>query len=183
MGTYVPIIEAIAPALKAGAIVSAEEHNVIGGLGSAVARCLALHAPVPMEQVGVSDRFGESGKWTQLLDRYGLNAAGVAAAAATHTIVMPGENDGGAATNDLLMQMQTEILGATVERPSVTETTALGAAFFAGLAEELWSSTDELAGLWRGDPAVEPAVDRRAAEVSYRRWLEAVKRSRGWAPD
>ena len=52
----------------------------IGGLGSAVARCLALNAPTPMEQVGVQDRFGESGKWTELLERHGLTPDGVAAA-------------------------------------------------------------------------------------------------------
>ena len=91
--------------------------------------------------------------------------------------------DGGAAVMDLLLKLQADQLGVPVTRSATTETTALGAAFFAGLAEELWSSTDELAGLWRGDPAVEPAADRRAAEVSYRRWLEAVERSRGWASD
>ena len=91
--------------------------------------------------------------------------------------------DGGAAVMDLLLKLQADQLGVPVIRSATTETTALGAAFFAGLAEELWLSTDELAGLWRGDPAVEPAADRRAAEVSYRRWLEAVERSRGWASD
>ncbi len=79
MATLKPLDDdaVIAAARETGAIVCAEEHNVIGGLGSAVARCLALHAPVPMEQVGMPDRFGESGAWTQLVDRYGLNAAGV----------------------------------------------------------------------------------------------------------
>ena len=51
--------------------------NVIGGLGSAVARTLALRAPTPVEMVGVQDRFGESGTWKQLLERHGLTAAGV----------------------------------------------------------------------------------------------------------
>ena len=79
MATIKPLDEAaiIAAARETGAIVTAEEHNVIGGLGTAVARCLALNAPVPMEQVGVEDRFGESGTWTQLIDRFGLNPAGV----------------------------------------------------------------------------------------------------------
>lgn len=67
-----------AAAAETGAIVTAEEHSVIGGLGSAVARWLALNAPVPMEQVGVQDRYGESGTWTQLLERHGLTAQGVA---------------------------------------------------------------------------------------------------------
>ena len=64
-------------ARETGAIVTAEEHNVIGGLGSAVARTLALQAPTPVEMVGVQDRFGESGTWKQLLERHGLNAAGI----------------------------------------------------------------------------------------------------------
>ena len=80
MATIKPLDEVAlaAAARETGAIVSAEEHNVIGGLGSAVARWLALNAPLPMEQVGVQDRFGESGTWTQLLERHGLTPAGVA---------------------------------------------------------------------------------------------------------
>ncbi len=64
-----------------GAIVCAEEHNVIGGLGSAVARTLSRRCPVPMEQVGIEDRFGQSGTWTALLDEYGLTAEAVITAA------------------------------------------------------------------------------------------------------
>ncbi len=79
MATVKPLDEeaVLRAARETGAIVAAEEHSVIGGLGAAVARCLALGAPVPMEQVGVQDRFGESGKWNELLDRFGLNATGV----------------------------------------------------------------------------------------------------------
>lgn len=79
MATVKPLDEAavIAAARETGAIVTAEEHSVIGGLGAAVARCLALNAPVPMEQVGVWDRFGESGKWTELVDRFGLTPDGI----------------------------------------------------------------------------------------------------------
>ena len=79
MATIKPLDEAavIRAAQETGAIVTAEEHSVIGGLGSAVARCLALHAPAPLEQVGIWDRFGESGKSDELLERYGLTAAGV----------------------------------------------------------------------------------------------------------
>ena len=83
MSTLKPIDEAaiIAAARETGAIVTAEEHNVIGGLGSLVARTLALHAPTPMEQVGVADRFGQSGPWQALLKEYGLTSASVAEAA------------------------------------------------------------------------------------------------------
>ena len=71
----------IQAARQTGAIVCAEEHNVIGGLGSAVARTLAAHCPAPMEQVGIEDRFGQSGPWTALLQEYGLTAESVVAAA------------------------------------------------------------------------------------------------------
>ncbi len=73
--------EVIMAAQQTGAIVCAEEHNVIGGLGSAVARTLARHCPVPMEQVGIEDRFGQSGPWQALLQEYGLTAESVVAAA------------------------------------------------------------------------------------------------------
>lgn len=83
MATIKPLDEAevIRAAEQTGAIVCAEEHNVIGGLGSAVARTLARHCPVPMEQVGIEDSFGQSGPWTALLQEYGLTAESVVAAA------------------------------------------------------------------------------------------------------
>ena len=83
MSTIKPLDEAaiIAAAEETGAIVTAEEHNIIGGLGSAVARTLALHRPTPMEQVGIADRFGESGPWQALLERFNLTPDAVAAAA------------------------------------------------------------------------------------------------------
>ena len=83
VSTIKPLDEAavLAAAEATGAIVTAEEHNVIGGLGSAVARALALHRPTPMEQVGVADRFGESGPWQALLQKFDLTPEAVAAAA------------------------------------------------------------------------------------------------------
>ena len=83
MASLKPLDEAaiIAAARETGAIVAAEEHNVIGGLGSAVARVLALHSPAPMEQVGVADRFGESGPWQTLLERFDLTPVAIADAA------------------------------------------------------------------------------------------------------
>ena len=83
MASLKPLDEAaiIAAARETGAIVAAEEHNIIGGLGSAVARVLALHAPAPMEQVGVADRFGESGPWQTLLERFELTPSAIANAA------------------------------------------------------------------------------------------------------
>jgi len=67
-------------ARQTGAIVTAEEHSVIGGLGGAVAECLSLSAPVPLERVGVNDTFTESGPYDELLDKYGLTTDGVIAA-------------------------------------------------------------------------------------------------------
>jgi glycerol kinase len=85
--------------------------------------------------------------------------------------------DGGACVNDLLMQFQADLLGIPVVRPAVTETTALGAAYLAGLATGVYRSTDELAGLWRAErrflPEVTPA---RAAELMAR-WEHAVRQA------
>lgn len=83
MATIKPLDEAavIQAAADTGAVVCAEEHNIIGGLGSAVARTLALHRPTPMEQVGINDTFGQSGPWQALLSEYGLTAESVVSAA------------------------------------------------------------------------------------------------------
>ncbi|HYS30728.1 MAG TPA: glycerol kinase GlpK [Streptosporangiaceae bacterium] len=86
--------------------------------------------------------------------------------------------DGGAAANNLLMQIQADQLQVPVERPVVAETTAIGAAFLAGLATGVWSSTDELAATWRLDRRFDPGPRDGAA---HRRWREAVGRSLGWA--
>jgi len=90
--------------------------------------------------------------------------------------------DGGAAAADLLLSLQADQLGVPVTRSAVAETTALGAAYLAGLAEGVWSSTEELAELWAADVTVEPAADRSAADGFHRRWLDAVGRSRAWEP-
>ena len=67
--------------VKTGCLVSAEEHNFLGGLGESVARVLALHHPVPQEFVATNDTFGESGTPEQLMEKYGLNAASIEAKA------------------------------------------------------------------------------------------------------
>jgi glycerol kinase len=86
--------------------------------------------------------------------------------------------DGGAAANDLLCELQAAQLQVPVRRPQVAETTALGAAFLAGLATGVWSGTDELRATWRLDRRFEPGPRDDAA---YARWNDAVRRSRGWA--
>jgi glycerol kinase len=89
--------------------------------------------------------------------------------------------DGGAAANDALLQLQADLLELPVERPAVTETTALGAAFLAGLATGVWSGTDEIAATWRLDRRFEPSMRPAERERLLRRWRQAVERARGWA--
>jgi glycerol kinase len=89
--------------------------------------------------------------------------------------------DGGAAANDLLMQFQADLLGVPVVRPKVLETTALGAAYLAGLTVDLWKSREELASHWKADRRFEPRMDRAEAAKRMARWREAVNRSRRWA--
>ncbi|HEX2626624.1 MAG TPA: FGGY-family carbohydrate kinase, partial [Candidatus Limnocylindrales bacterium] len=87
--------------------------------------------------------------------------------------------DGGAAANDLLLQLQADLLGVPVERPVVGETTALGAAYLAGLAAGHWSSPDEIASNWALDRRFEPSMsaDQRASMTDG--WHRAVERARG----
>ena len=89
--------------------------------------------------------------------------------------------DGGAAANDLLCQVQADQIGLPVDRPEIVETTALGAAFLAGLGTGVWSSTDELRKTWALDRQFTPSGDRDALDASYARWTNAVERSKGWA--
>jgi glycerol kinase len=89
--------------------------------------------------------------------------------------------DGGASVMDLLCQMQADQLQVPVERPAVTETTALGAAYLAGLAEGVWSSTDELSALWSVEASWSPVVAKELADARLEQWHNAVGRSRHWA--
>jgi glycerol kinase len=88
--------------------------------------------------------------------------------------------DGGASVMDLLLQLQADQLQVPVARPVVQETTALGAAFLAGLTEGVWGSTDDVAASWHLDVRCEPAADRSAADTAHARWQRAVQRSRDW---
>jgi glycerol kinase len=85
--------------------------------------------------------------------------------------------DGGASANDLLMQLQADQLQRPVERPVIVETTALGAAFLAGLATGVWSSPQELADTWQLDRLFTPGL---ADDASHARWRRAVERTKGW---
>jgi len=88
--------------------------------------------------------------------------------------------DGGATANDLLMQFQADLLGVPVVRPQVTEITALGAAYLAGLGTGFWSSPTEVAANWRAERRFEPQMSRDEATTRLARWAQAVDRSRGW---
>jgi glycerol kinase len=85
--------------------------------------------------------------------------------------------DGGMTANELLMQFQADVLGVPVIRPAVTETTALGAAYAAGLATGFWSGQDELRERWAEDKRWEPRMAEEEREAAYRCWLRAVERS------
>jgi glycerol kinase len=88
--------------------------------------------------------------------------------------------DGGGSANDLLLQLQADQLQAPVLRPVVQETTALGAAYLAGLAAGVWSTLDEVARHWKLDAEFTPAVPASVADTRHAGWRRAVDRSRGW---
>jgi len=88
--------------------------------------------------------------------------------------------DGGMVFNELLMQFQADILGVPVIRPVVAETTALGAAYAAGLAVGFWENLDDLRKNWAVDKVWEPKMDPETRERLYRGWLKAVERTFGW---
>jgi glycerol kinase len=88
--------------------------------------------------------------------------------------------DGGMVVNELLMQFQADILDVPVIRPKVSETTALGAAYAAGLAVGFWESLDELRRNWAEDKTWQPEVDSEVREKYYREWKKAVDRTFDW---
>jgi glycerol kinase len=88
--------------------------------------------------------------------------------------------DGGAAANNLLMQLQSDLLDVPVQRPAVTETTALGAAYLAGLAVGYWSGLEEIAAQWRVGAMFEPTMTPAQRDLLYAGWQRAVERARGW---
>ncbi|MCA9876175.1 MAG: glycerol kinase, partial [Thermomicrobiales bacterium] len=91
--------------------------------------------------------------------------------------------DGGAARNDLLLQIQADHLGVPVVRPRNVETTATGAAYLAGLGSRLWNSEADLEALWQIDRTFEPAGDPADLSAVQARWTEAISRAGHWAQD
>jgi glycerol kinase len=98
------------------------------------------------------------------------------AACAVHEV----RADGGAARNDLLMQFQADLLGVPVIRPRVTETTALGAAYLAGLAVGFWTSVDEIAAQWRAERRFDPQMPAARRGELMARWARALAHARNW---
>ena len=88
--------------------------------------------------------------------------------------------DGGGTANDLLMQFQSDMLGIPIERHAVAETTALGAAYLAGLATGFWQGTDEIAANWATDKRFDPSMDPDKRASLHKNWLRAIARSKNW---
>lgn len=91
--------------------------------------------------------------------------------------------DGGASVNSLLMKFQADILGVPVIRPTITETTALGAAYLAGLGVGFWDSVDSIADQWTVDRRFEPDMKDQEIKERYDGWYKAVERAEGWKED
>ena len=88
--------------------------------------------------------------------------------------------DGGAAANDLLMQFQADILQVPVVRPKIIETTALGAAFLAGLSVGFWKDVNEIQQVWQTDNVFQPKMPVEEVERRRSRWKSALEKSKGW---
>jgi glycerol kinase len=88
--------------------------------------------------------------------------------------------DGGAARNDLMMQFQADLLGVPVVRPSVTETTAIGAAYLAGLSVGFWKTPQEVSAQWQVERRFEPQMPASQASNLRERWKAALERAKRW---
>ena len=89
--------------------------------------------------------------------------------------------DGGASVMDLLCQFQADVLGVPVRRPTVQESTALGAAYLAGLAESVWESPGAAAASWTEEASYTPAMPADEVARRHAEWMRALERARGWA--
>jgi glycerol kinase len=89
--------------------------------------------------------------------------------------------DGGASVNNLAMQFQSDLLQLPVQRPRVVETTALGAAYLAGLAVGYWNNVEQIADHWEVERTYTPQMSVERSQQLYRGWREAVRRASGWA--
>jgi glycerol kinase len=88
--------------------------------------------------------------------------------------------DGGATANNFLMQFQADLLGCEIKRPQIIETTAIGAAFLAGLAVGFWQSQEEIQSLWTADRSFTPKMEEKHREKLIHFWQKAVSRAKNW---
>jgi glycerol kinase len=133
--------------------------------------------------VGMTRGTGRAHIARAALEAIALQSADVFAAMARDSQIALRELrvDGGASRNNLLMQMQADFLGVPVVRPQVTETTALGAAYLAGLATGFWAHAEEIGRLWQVDRRFEPRLPEGERVAKLARWREAVECAKGWA--
>ena len=124
-----------------------------------------------------------SGSGTLLYLSFSRIAASETMASAAGQQVAALRVDGGASVMPLLLQFQADQLGVPVSRPKITETTALGSGFLAGMAEGVWDSPGDVASAWQLDAEATPNEDRTQADRLYADWIRAVERSRGWATE
>ncbi|MGA9310703.1 MAG: glycerol kinase GlpK [Pseudonocardiaceae bacterium] len=119
----------------------------------------------------------------EILDAMNADCGWIAGSADGGATLTSLKVDGGMVGNELLMQFQADILGVPVIRPVIRETTALGAAYAAGLAVGFWSETSEIRANWAADRRWDPAMDRQQREELYRQWRKAVNRTLDWVDD
>lgn len=133
--------------------------------------------------VGLTRGTGKAHLVRAALESIAYQVCDVARAMAADSRLKPTEIrvDGGAAANNFLAQFLADMLGARLSRPQVVETTALGAAYLAGLAVGFWKDRAEIASLRKSDRVFVPSGDREKRRALYRGWRRAVKRSKGWA--
>ena len=113
-------------------------------------------------------------------DTSGVNAGSVLRASDAGVDIADLRVDGGASVMDEMLQMQADQLGVPVRRPTDQETTALGAAYLAGLAEGVWPTLQAIADEWSVDAVFEPNPERLFTDLAHDAWLRAVDRSRNW---
>jgi glycerol kinase len=116
----------------------------------------------------------------EVLDAMNADCGWIAGSASGGVALTSLKVDGGMVGNELLMQFQADILGVPVIRPVIRETTALGAAYAAGLAVGFWSGTSEIRANWAADRRWDPTMDRQRREGLYRQWRKAVSRTLDW---
>ena len=132
---------------------------------------------------GLSRGTGRAHLARAMIEAMGFQVRDVLGAmAATGTAPTEVRVDGGAAVMDLLLEHLADQARLSVVRPASVETTALGAATMAGLAEGVWGSLDDLADLWTAEASFGPQADPAASELAHGAWMRSVDRSRGWRP-